>query len=411
MPSLRARLSIDRLVEKWRGRIDVVARNLTDFNDSEDWRYVRARIRSHPNASARPFIGRTAETAQAIEIAFDGLWKDYLLVQSVVDEAASKAAKSSLLSNREGEVRWLLEQASIRLPSAPTPVKRRDLLDDPEIDERVTPAQAFVAMRKAFQLARDGVNAITETATKIEPRIVALRAEIDALGARAAAADAPAQAVDGFDFPSVDDIALDPLGSWDRLAAIEQALTSLEADVRKAERQIEAVRRKMPEAERTLSELRDIAFEAIALMRLSAQRVAETAAPDVELQAKLDELGSWLGVIRATLAEGRWRAAGVGFAKWEQACAQLRGACDEARRRAQKSLVELEDLAGRFTALQAKAEKLKAEKLKAAAGNFPLRAIEQAARNEIGQAPCRLAQARKLVEAYERGLHDWRRQT
>lgn len=109
MPQPRARLSMDRLVEKWRDRIDVVARNLTDFNDSEDWRYVRARIRSHPNASTRPFIGKTAEIAKAVEIAFDGLWKDYLLVQSVVNEAASKAAKSSLLSNRDGEVRWLLE--------------------------------------------------------------------------------------------------------------------------------------------------------------------------------------------------------------------------------------------------------------------------------------------------------------
>lgn len=284
-------------------------------------------------------------------------------------------------------------------------MKRRDLLDDPEIDERVTPAQAFVAMRKAFRLARDGVNAINETTTKIEPRIVALRAEIDALGVRARAADVPAQTIEDIEFPSADDIALDPLGSWDRLAEFDQALTNLEADVLKAESQIEAVRRKMPEAERKLSELRDIAFETIALMRLSAQRVAETTAPDIELQGNLDELGRWLGVIRATLAEGRWRAAGVGFAKWEQACAQLRGVCDEAQQRARKSLVELEDLAGRLSALQAKAEKLKA-----ARGDFPLCAIEQAARNEIDQAPCRLAQARKLVEAYERGLHDWSRQ-
>lgn len=397
-------VSTDQLVAQWRNRIDTIARNLTDFNNSEEWRRVRARLRAPADAVSLPaYKGETLRAAQAIEVAFEGLWKDYLLVQSVVGEALAKASKRSLLSNRDAEIRWLLTSDSIKLPTISMPIEKRDLLDDPDTQELLSPNQALASMRDAFRLARDGVFAIVETQDEIAPRIAPLRAEMEALRRRAESAGLDCAALGAAVFPTPGEIGEDPLGCSARLGEIERLLTRLEADTGDAENQIAALKARLPKAEEKLAELRRAAQKARAAVDDCARRIVEAEAFDPAIDAEIESLAQWLGVIKETFAAGRWRAAAVGFGKWEAACAGRLAALEELRRRAHAPLDRLEDVAGRFRALLAMAEKLGADKAGA-----PLAPAELAARAEIGRAPCSLTEAGRLVDAYELALRDWR---
>ena len=123
------------LAREWRERISKIARNLTDFNDSE----ACVRVKGRMSDATTAYQGRTAEAAREALGALDALWQDYLLLSRVVDDADALAKKSGILSNHDGEVVAMLTGPSIKLPVVSVPVQQRGLLDSPEHQGRVAP--------------------------------------------------------------------------------------------------------------------------------------------------------------------------------------------------------------------------------------------------------------------------------
>lgn len=389
-------IPLDVLLSTWSERLDTIARNLTDFNDSEEWR----RIRAHSRDACEPaYVGKTLSTAQAIQTAVDGLWRDFLLVQGVVGDAVETSKKSGILSNTEAAARFLLEGASVRLPTAPAPVHVRDLLEKPKSEEPTTPAETLASMTNSFKLARDGVAAILDAQSRLEPRVTLLRDELVALRVRAKSAELEVEPFEALEFPTRDEIATDPLGAWDRLALAEQKITELESEIYEIESRIQTLRRKMPLANRRLANLKTLAGEATEMVRRCKGRVVDpNLSFDASLAQRVADAGQWLQVIEETLESGRWRAAAVGFAKWEALCDAIGVACKGTCELAQKTLGELEDLQGRLIALCAKGEKLQMN-------DAELTSTGGRACAALAQRPCRLTEARDLVDAYELALH------
>ena len=123
------------LAREWRERISKIARNLTDFNDSE----ACVRVKGRMSDATTAYQGRTAEAAREALGALDALWQDYLLLSRVVDDADALAKRSGILSNHDGEVVAMLTGPSIKLPVVSVPVQQRGLLDSPEHQGRVAP--------------------------------------------------------------------------------------------------------------------------------------------------------------------------------------------------------------------------------------------------------------------------------
>ncbi len=176
-------------VERWRERLDLVARNLNDLSLSETLRTARAGLLPGPCA----WTGDTAQVALRTSTAARRLWTDYLLLSGVVD-GANDLACSGRADASDG-IRSLLREPSIRLDPIGVPLEVRRLLDEAERSERMTPSALLDGMASAFDAVRDGLATLTaaievsQTLDGLLARMESLRPWLDEAGA--STADAP----------------------------------------------------------------------------------------------------------------------------------------------------------------------------------------------------------------------------
>ena len=382
------------LAREWRERISKIARNLTDFNDSE----ACVRVKGHMSDATTAYQGRTAEAAREALGALDALWQDYLLLSRVVDDADALAKKSSLLSNHDGEVVATLTGPSIKLPVVSVPVQQRGLLDSPEHQGRVAPQAVLESMIKAFDVARSTIAAIEQAETGLAARTFALRAALDEI-----IAWSKANGVQPGDVavPALDAAERDPLAALGALAAAEAAVTALKARRDEIEREIAALDKALKDAAAGLEGLR----AAVAEARTAIDDVAErfegvSLALDPAVERAQVELEAWLATLGATRAAGRAKAGVIGLAKWQEFLAAKLTAARAVVAAANRLAAAKYDLAGRFRALRAKGQALEAR------GRLTpeITTLEDEAKSEVRRAPYRPAQAEAAVKAYEDAL-------
>ena len=219
----------------WQSRLASVGRNLGELNQHPSVLRMRARRCDTPSF----FTGETASRVEETLATLDELWKDYLLLTAMIDEADGLHQQSGLFQSHDSEIHDLLEGASITLPPMHTPLAERGLLTTAERSDKATPDELLAAMDEMFTIARDTVFAFDQAETALAPKIVSLAREARALAARAKASGGAASAeimalatrVEGLGTK----LAMDPLGATTKLdestAALEDCRARLDTSM------------------------------------------------------------------------------------------------------------------------------------------------------------------------------------
>ncbi len=388
-----------QLARAWSDKLAKIARNLTDFNDSEACIRVKARTQD----DVRPWRGRTAEHARQAMSALDGLWQDYLLLSKVVDEAAALVKRSNFLSNTDDKVVALLTEASVTLPSVSIPVQQRGLLDTPERQGKVAPEGVLQSMIAAFDVARSTVNSIDQAAEDISGRVAGVKSTLDAITAWSHSSGVPFGA--DIVLPVVDEVEADPLGAQDRLAKIEGDVSALSALQAEAKAQLDGLKQDLDDASARLAELRETVTQAKNAAKDAAEQFVGANIPlDADLDQAADELERWLATLRA-MKPDQCKSARIGASKWLDFCRARAASASAATGAFAAMVAERQDLAGRLRALRAMAQTLAATRV------FPddIRALEARAKADVAKTPFDPRQSRMDVDSYEAALAAFRR--
>jgi hypothetical protein len=380
-----------QLAKEWRECISKIARNLTDFNDSE----ACVRVKGRMSDAGSAYQGRTADAAREAVGALDALWQDYLLLSRVVDEADALVQKSGIFSNHDDEVVAMLSGPSIKLPVVSIPVQQRGLLDSPEHQGRVEPQAVLNSMIKAFDVARSTIAAIDQAEGALNARTIALRAALKEVADWSAANGV---ALGEANAPSIETIQRDPLSAASDLDAAEAAVAALKAKRDEAKRELAALDKGLADAAAELDALRAATAQAKSAIDDCGKRFEGAALVlEAEIERAAGELETWLETLHATRAAGRAKAGLIGLGKWEEFRLAKVRAAETVVDRARQLAAAHDDLAGRLRALRAKGQALAASR----PPSPDLLALETEAKTEVRRTPCRMAQAEAAVKAYE----------
>ena len=336
--------------------------------------------------------------------------------RSLLDDALGKASEMRKGLNRMfpgdtlKEIERILRGPSIALPPVETPLARRGLLDAAETTTSISPDQLLSAMVTSFQQARDAVMAVDEAWARLTTQADRAAADADRLAARAdsLAEDihAPLTAVRAQLDAARSRIARDPLGAAAAMAGeVSRRLDDLGAELSALEARRAAVGSDLDRAHRLMAQIGDTrTWAAEARRRHQIEIAPEPADPplpaDVDL-GRVEGLSRWLATIDATLAAGRWAAAGVGADRWLEAARALLDEQEAVRRACAAALDRRDELLGRVRARRQQARTL-------AARGHPIDPGVDAAGARAEQALCApqvlVTRAAELVAAYEAAL-------
>ncbi len=386
----RPDLSAGALASSWRERLSNISRNLTDFNESDDATLVRTSV----DDPVSPYVGRTHAEAEKATNALRGLWQDYLALSAIVDQAHSLSRRSGFLTNRDAEVRDLLEGRSVELPSISVPVARRGLLDAAQTRSAATPAEVLASMTTAFSDLRDTVAEIAAADRSTGFRIRDARRRIADLSGWL---NMTRIAIDpGVTWPGdIDRQGRDPLAASGSLDRLEADLAVTEAARDAAAQALAAIEERLRAASLGLASLCDVEARGTkARLDLAAIDLGDAEAPPA-MPVTSGALADWLGTLRRISGDGRLKAADVGLSRLEASLSSALDAAGAALAAISAPMGELDDLRGCFRALRAKGVAL---------GTGATRDHETRAKEALRRVPVSLAEAKRKVADYERAL-------
>jgi hypothetical protein len=386
----------------WQDRLALVSRNLSEINELPALARIKARLRARPDF----YAGETASRIGDALAALDDLWRDYLLLNALIDQADSLHKRSGIFHDHESEIRELLHGRSITLPATYVPLAERDLLTNAERADKVTPEELLVAMDVLFALAKDAVLEVDAAETRLKPRLDALLSAARELAARAdtrgfypaeiAAIAAPLESCGAA-------LAGDPLGAGKKLQDGAAGLAQWRARLEAAERERDALEAAFAASTATLEELRQLNQRAQeAHENTSSKIVGQLALPRPTETAVIAHLGAWLDALAASRTRGDWRAAKMGLDKWTASCATHREAEQRTLAASLAALAQRDELRGRLKAIRAKADAHVARGLRLDAQAARL---GDEAKHVLYGRPADLKKAAALVGAYETALN------
>ena len=386
----------------WQDRLALVSRNLGEVNELQALQRIKARLRATPQF----YAGETASRISDALAALDDLWKDYLLLNALLDEADTLRKQSGVFRDHEAEIGELLHGRSITLPIAHVPLAERGLLTNAERADKVTPDELLAAMNALFAIARDTILELDGAETSLKPRLDTLLGAVRELAGRADTL--------GFDAPEIAAIAVplealgaelraDPLGAGRKVHEGETALADWHMRLETAERERDALGAAFAAAAEELKELRRLSHEAQAAHESSSSKIAGQSALRLPTEPSvIAQFGTWLDALDTSRRRGDWRAAKTGLEKWTAACV----AHQEVERRtlaANKAPIEARDeLRGRLKALRAKAD---AHAARGISIDTKVVRLGDDARDLLYSQPADLQKAAALLSAYETALN------
>jgi hypothetical protein len=101
--------SIAAKLAAWQDRLARVSRNLGEINDHPAVLRIKVRLRDRPGC----YSGETAARIDNTLAALDELWKDYLLLNALLDQADGLRKQSGLFHTHDPEIDDLLDGRSI----------------------------------------------------------------------------------------------------------------------------------------------------------------------------------------------------------------------------------------------------------------------------------------------------------
>jgi hypothetical protein len=393
----------DRIIPElaaWQDRLALVSRNLSEINELTTLQRVKARLRATPDF----YVGDTASRINDALAALDDLWKDYLLLNALIDQADTLRKQSGMFHDHESEIRELLHGRSITLPVAHIPLAERGLLTSAERADKVTPEELLSAMNVLFTLAKDTILELEEAET---------RSKLDTLVGTARQFTGRAEALE-FDSTQIAAIAApleaagaestaDPLGAEKKLKECEAALAEWRARLESAERERDALETTFAAAAEQLKELRQLAHQVHkAYENCSAKIADQSALPRPTETSVIAQFGVWLDTLDASRKRGEWRAARAGLDKWSAACAAHQ---EVERRTLAANMAPLEardELRGRLKALRAKVDAHAARGIHIDAKATRL---GDEAKDILYSQPADLQRAAALLSAYETAIN------
>jgi hypothetical protein len=386
----------------WQDRLALVSRNLGEINELPTLQRVKARLRTTPEF----YAGETASRIGDALAALDELWKDYLLLNALLDEADTLHKQSGMFHDHEAEIRELLRGRSITLPVAHVPLAERGLLSNAERVDKATPDELLAAMNALFALAKDTILELDRAETGLKPRVEALAGAARQLAQRAAALGFDAAEIAAIATP-LDalsaDSAADPLGAGRKLLGAEAALAQWRARLESAERERGALEDAVAAAAMELKELLRLSHEAQAAHDNCFSKIAgQSALPRPTKASVIAQFGDWLDALDARRKRGDWRTARIELAKWVAACTTHQEA---ARRTLAANMAPIEardELRGRLKALYAKADAHAARGIRVDA---KVAQLGDEAKDSLYSQPADLQKAAALLSAYEKALN------
>ena len=343
------------LLSQWQGKLAIITRNANDLFEADYTKRIRNRLRDGR------YSGLTRERAGEAIDRLTALMDDYLVLARVIDAAAS-VSKAGFFETRdwrdEREQRMLdlLEGHSVELPAIHVPLPQRDLLTDSSQAQKVTPAELLHAMQAAFAQARDHLSSIDHAeaamlgeSEKLRAEYCVLMQQADMLGAGAARPpfrDPSSDVTDPLQTQSAINATAWELASWKR------QLDTLEAERYKASSMLESNAQGISQLAQLHQSLQQLIGESRALFGEIDSTVAETAANEI------DDFNQWLGKLRITQEQRRWRAVRTGGANLETAVRSVLDRLQAQRQQLRDKLDEIAELKGRFKALRIKANTL-----------------------------------------------------
>jgi chaperonin cofactor prefoldin len=386
---------------RWQDRLAVVSRNLGEINELPALQRIKMKLRTTPDF----YAGETAVRITDALAALDDLWKDYLLLNALLDEADGLRKRSGLFHDHDANIAKLLHGRSITLPLAHVPLAERGLLTTAERADKVTPDELLAAMNALFALAKDTVLKLDETERSLKTRLEALASSIQelaqrakALGFNAAEVAAIAGSVDALRATSI----ADPLAAERKLTEGEHWLAEWRTQIEYAERQRDGLEADLAAAAAALVELRRLSEQAKLAHDTSRAKIADVRTlPPPTASSVIMQMGTWLEMLAASREQGDWRAACSGLDKWMTACTSHL----EAERRIiaanRAPIAQRDELRGRLKALRAKADAYAARGIR-----LDARAVRlgDEAKDILYSQPGDLKRAGELVNAYEAAI-------
>lgn len=383
---------VDRVLSRYRQAIEVMSANLLELDSDPTSKLL----------DEAPLTGTTRERWAVARTGIGQLWEWFARFQQVLAKATELRGKwSALPPETLAELDRLLAGPSVELSADLVPLDRRGLLAPAQTTVTCTPDQLLDHMGQAFDQAKSVVTAVSAAWDRLLPRLDRAQQELAALGQLAASLGVtrpPELAgLDG----SLDGVRRqlsgDPLTADDRaLADVETQLAVARSSLGEMARLRDGFQTELANARAELDDLERAVTDARAAHDLVRVKIAVGALPappdpDATLRSRLDEISGQAG-------RSEWRAAGQGLSVWRRQVEEQRA--EVARRAAAytQPLAERDELRGRLGAFQAKANRL------GLLESGPVADLYTRARDVLYTAPTDLAEAARLVAAYQRAV-------
>ena len=394
-PPLRTIADVDRALTQWEERLNRVDANLLELDQHSAMR----------DLERGPLTGLTARRAASALQELRELFDQRGRLREVLDRARRTRAgmiRRFPARDRLAEIDDLLRGPSIRLPAETAPLGDRALLSD-AAGVSLSPDALLVRMQQAFEAARDTVLSAAEAWERLYPALSTLDDELahfDALTAHLGVAltdelallQARVMGLRGR-------LAADPLGVAVELdAEVLPRLTELRERVKRHGGSRRGLERELAGARLLLGEVRAAALD-LARTETRAEELAGLTAVVGPNSGDIDGLATWLATLEATAVAGKYAAATVGLARWQETVLAERLRLDGRRQQLLQLIDQHGELLGRVRARSAQLAARPGEGRNA----LLLRLLAEAEQLLLVR-PARLGDARDLLAVVERDL-------
>ena len=374
---------LDRDLERYRSAADTVSINLLELDGDPNRQLLET----------APLTGTTAHEWAEARAALSAVWDWFARFTTFLDRATELrgSPRARLTPDRERLLADFLSQASIELRSDDVPLRDRDLLQQRRATTHCSADELLELMSSAFARAREVVGRVGTAWDELAPRIARARADLTDAGAVA-----PTELDRRID-ALADALVTDPLTvsgvAVDGVEASVATLVRASADARARRAQWPA---RLQQARDDLTSVEKEVELACVAHTTATAKILQPAIPD---PPEVDEtLADQLDVIAGLADTGRWDDAEDRLERWHEGLRRRGRAAAASTTASRAPMVERDRLRGLLDAYRAKAHGLGLDE------DDDVTAAYEHARDALYVAPTDLANARRLVERYQRLL-------
>jgi len=392
------RAEVDAAVARWNSDLQLATKNIIELMDDFYYKWL-AGDGGHAPATLQGLTERAVTPAIK---ALDELWQVLPALTTVLDEVNERHQHLPrfMAADELFEIQRLITGASVKITTKTT-YAQRGLLTPDEVTRAATPERILHAMVEAYGQAKAVVVKVSDALRRLNDQldqsareVKELRALADALGepvpelrlVEAKLADLqteimsdPLSVADGFDVEILPTIA--PVRR--RLADMKAEHTRLHTDLASADALIVALEEALAQAKTAYDER---------VLKVTVDNADSLPSPFAD--PVIDALKSWLGRLKQTLQQGKWRAAQIGFGNWKAHLDARLADCQTVATENARLLNRRRELRGLLDSLKAKAVDT------GLAEDQALAELHRRAYALLYSRPTPLATAEKLVSDY-----------